>query len=74
MTNYISDLKKSLHRYEQNLQNEPRKGMIVYLDKSTPVLVQFSSNENFQQAKKITSRHGQSSCVRNVMDKGGRMQ
>jgi hypothetical protein len=48
--------------------------MMIYLDKTTPVLVQYSDNKSFQKAKAVSRRAGQSSCLRNVLDAGGRLQ
>jgi len=46
--------------------------MMVYLDKNTPILVQYADNKSFQKAKAVSKRAGQSSCLRNVLDNGGR--
>jgi len=48
--------------------------MMVYLDKSTPILVQYASADSFNHAKTITSRKGQQSCLRNVTPNGGKLQ
>jgi len=53
---------------------EKKKGMMVYLDKSTPVLVQYADKKSFNKAKSVSRRAGQSSCIRNVLDAGGRLQ
>ena len=50
------------------------KGMTVYLDKSTMQMQQFYDPKAFEYAKKVTARAGQSSCLRNVLDAGGRLQ
>ena len=66
-------MEKSIRRHEKELLQKPRKGMMVYLDKSTPILVQFTDGEAFDNAKKMTSRKGQQSCLRNVLDNGGKL-
>ena len=48
--------------------------MNVYLDKSTMEMQQFTDPSAFAHAKKVTARAGQSSCLRNVLDAGGRLQ
>ena len=74
MTDFIADMNVSIAKHEKELASQPRKGMMVYLDKSTPILVQYASEESFNQAKSMTSRKGQSSCLRNVLDGNGRLQ
>ena len=71
---FLADLKKSAILMEKEINSQPRKGMMVYLDKSTPIMVQYASVSSFNKAKSITSRKGQSSCLRNVIDGGGRLQ
>lgn len=74
MIDFIADMNASIAKHEKELASQPRKGMMVYLDKSTPILVQYASSDAFNKAKSITSRKGQSSCLRNVIDGGGRLQ
>ena len=74
MIDFIADMKASIAKHEKELASQPRKGMMVYLDKSTPILVQYASEDAFNKAKSVTSRNGQSSCLRNVLDAGGRLQ
>ena len=52
----------------------PYKGMNTYRDKSTMVMERFIDPKAFQYAKQVTARAGQSSCLRNVLDAGGRLQ
>jgi hypothetical protein len=73
MINFIADMNASIERHERELASKPRKGMMVYLDKSTPILVQFANDESFNNAKAISSRKGQQSCLRNVIDNGGKL-
>ena len=74
MIDFIADMNASIAKHEKELASQPRKGMMVYLDKSTPILVQYASSDSFNKAKSVTSRKGQSSCLRNVIDGGGRLQ
>ena len=67
-------MEESIARHEKQLNSQPRKGMMVYLDKNTPVLVQYSNDNDFNKAKKVSSRKGSQSCLRNVVDAGGRLQ
>ena len=73
MIDFIADMTASIQKHEKELASQPRKGMMVYLDKSTPILVQYASAESVNQAKSVTSRRGQQSCLRNVIDSGGRL-
>lgn len=50
---------------------EEYQGMNVYLDKSTMVMQRFKSKSAFKNAKAVTARKGQSSCLRNVTDNQG---
>jgi hypothetical protein len=59
---------------EKEANSIPRKGMNVYLDKSTMVMQQFTDPSAFSHAKQISSRKGQSSTLRNVLVGGGRLQ
>lgn len=47
---------------------EEYQGMNVYLDKSTMVMQKFKTKSAFKNAKAVTSRRGQGSCLRNVTD------
>jgi len=74
MIDFIADMNASIAKHEKELASQPRKGMMVYLDKSTPILVQYASADSFNHAKTITSRKGQQSCLRNVTPNGGKLQ
>jgi len=74
MTDFIADMKASHERWKNPKDSQPRKGMMVYLDKSTPILVQYTNEDSFNHAKTITSRKGQQSCLRNVTPNGGKLQ
>ena len=74
MIDFIADMNASIAKHEKELASQPRKAMMVYLDKSTPILVQYASAESFNKAKSMTSRKGQSSCLRNVLDGNGSLQ
>ena len=52
----------------------PYKGMNNYRDKSTMVMEKFIDPKAFEYAKQSTARKGQSSCLCNVLDAGGRLQ
>lgn len=71
---WIADVDLAIERHKQGLTSKKKKGMMVYIDKTTPVLVQYSDNKSFQKAKAVSRRAGQSSCLRNVLDAGGRLQ
>ena len=71
---WIADVDLAIERHKQGLTSEKKKGMMVYLDKSTPVLVQYADKKSFNKAKSVSKRAGQSSCLRNVLDAGGRLQ
>ena len=74
MIDFIADMNASIAKHEKELASKPRKGMMVYLDKSTPILVQYADEDSFSNAKRVSSRKGQSSCLRNVIVDGGRLQ
>lgn len=73
MNDFIADMEQSIAKHEKEMNSQPRKGMMVYLDKNTPILVQYANEDSFKQAKSVSSRKGQQSCLRNVLDKGGRI-
>jgi hypothetical protein len=73
MIDFIADMNASIEKHERELASKPRRGMMVYLDKSTPILVQFADEGSFDRAKAISSRKGQQSCLRNVLDNGGKL-
>tara|TARA_B100000035_G_scaffold41966_1_gene31455 strand:+ start:1889 stop:2113 length:225 start_codon:yes stop_codon:yes gene_type:complete len=74
MIDFIADMNASIAKHEREANSRPRKGMMIYLDKNTPVLVQYANDDDFNKAKSVTARKGQSSCLRNVIDGGGRLQ
>ena len=71
---FIDSINQSIANAEKIANSIPRKGMNVYLDKSTMQMQQFYDPDAFAHAKKVTARAGQSSCLRNVLDAGGRLQ
>ena len=67
----VIDIKKSI-------SNPPRvtekyKGTMIYDHKTSGTLQNMSPSE-YDGFKKVTSRKGQSSVLRNVLDAGGRLQ
>ena len=71
---FLDSINQSIANAEKIANSIPRKGMNVYLDKSTMVMQTFNDPSAFAHAKKVTARAGQSSCLRNVLDAGGRLQ
>lgn len=71
---FLESINQSIANGEKQVNSQPRKGMMVYLDKSTPIMVQYENQDSFNKAKSVSSRAGQSSCLRNVIDAGGRLQ
>ena len=71
---FLADIEQSIKSAEKIANSIPKKGLNVYLDKSTMVMQTFNDPSAFAHAKKVTSRAGQSSCLRNVLDAGGRLQ
>ena len=71
---FLADIQSSIAHGKKIANSIPRKGMNVYLDKSTMVMQTFNDPSAFAHAKKVTARAGQSSCLRNVLDAGGRLQ
>ena len=71
---FIADIQQSIKSAEKIANSIPKKGLNIYLDKSTMVMQQFTDPSAFDHAKKVTARAGQSSCLRNVLDAGGRLQ
>ena len=71
---FLADIEQSIKSAEKIANSIPKKGLNVYLDKSTMVMQTFSDPSAFAHAKKVTARAGQSSCLRNVLDAGGRLQ
>ena len=71
---FLASIENSIANAEKEANSIPRKGMNVYLDKSTMVMQQFVDPSAFSHAKQISSRKGQSSTLRNVLVGGGRLQ
>lgn len=71
---FLASIENSITNAEKEANSIPRKGMNVYLDKSTMIMQTFTDPSAFAHAKKVTARAGSSSCLRNVLDAGGRLQ
>ena len=71
---FLASIENSIANAEKEANSIPRKGMNVYLDKSTMVMQQFADPSAFSHAKQISSRKGQSSILRMQMDGAGRTQ
>ena len=71
---FLDSINQSIANAEKEANSIPRKGMNVYLDKSTMVMQQFTDPSACSHAKQVTARKGSSSCLRNVIDAGGRLQ
>ena len=71
---FLDSINQSIANAEKIANSIPKKGLNVYLDKSTMVMQTFSDPSAFEYAKKVTARAGQSSCLRNVLDAGGRLR
>jgi hypothetical protein len=71
---FLDSINQSIANAEKIANSIPKKGLNVYLDKSTMVMQTFNDPSAFEYAKKVTARAGQSSCLRNVLDAGGRLQ
>ena len=71
---FLASINESIANAEKIANSIPRKGMNVYLDKSTMVMQTFSDPSAFAHAKKATARKGQSSILRMQMDGAGRRQ
>ena len=71
---FLDSINQSIANAEKIANSIPKKGLNVYLDKSTMVMQTVSDPSAFEYAKKVTARAGQSSCLRNVLDAGGRLQ
>ena len=59
---FLADIQKSIANAEKIANSIPKKGLNVYLDKSTMVMQTFNDPSAFAHAKKVTARAGQSSC------------
>jgi hypothetical protein len=71
---FLADMQKSITNATKVANSIPRKGMNVYLDKSTMVMQTFNDPSAFANAKQATNRKGQSSILRMQMDGAGRTQ
>tara|TARA_B100001094_G_scaffold311993_1_gene348232 strand:+ start:1136 stop:1369 length:234 start_codon:yes stop_codon:yes gene_type:complete len=71
---FLDSINQSIKNAEKVANSIPRKGLNVYLDKSTMVMQTFTDPSAFAHAKKVTARKGSSSCLRNVIVDGGRLQ
>ena len=70
---FLADIANSITQAEKVANSIPRKGMNVYLDKSTMVMQTFNDPSAFANAKKVTTRAGQSSILRNAYGCSGQI-
>ena len=71
---FLDSINQSIASAEKMANSIPKKGLNVYLDKSTMVMQTFSDPSSFEYAKQATARKGQSSILRMQMDGAGRRQ
>lgn len=71
---FLNSINESIAHGEKITNSIPRKGLNIYLDKSTMVMQQFHDPSAFDKAKQSTARKGQSSILRMQMDGNGRRQ
>ena len=71
---FLASINESIANGEKIANSIPKKGLNVYLDKSTMVMQTFSDPSAFEYAKQATARKGQSSILRMQMDGAGRTQ
>ena len=71
---FIASMEQSKALGEKIANSIPKKGLNIYLDKSTMVMQQFADPSAFECAKQATARKGQSSILRMQMDGAGRRQ
>ena len=71
---FLASIEQSIKSAEKIANSIPKKGLNVYLDKSTMVMQTFNDPSAFAHAKKATARKGQSSILRMQMDGAGRRQ
>ena len=69
---FLASIEESKTIAEKIANSIPRKGLNIYLDKSTMVMQQFVDPSAFANAKQATARKGQSSILRMQMDGAGR--
>ena len=53
---FLESINQSIANAEKIANSIPRKGMNIYLDKSTMVMQQFRDPSAFDHAKKVTAR------------------
>ena len=71
---FIADMNQSIAIEEKKANSIPRRGLNIYLDKSTMVMQQYADPSAFDSAKQATARKGQTSILRMRMDGAGRTQ
>ena len=71
---FLASIEQSIASAEKIANSIPKKGLNIYLDKSTMVMQTFSDPSAFECAKQSTARKGQSSILRMQMDGAGRTQ
>ena len=71
---FLASIEQSIASAEKIANSIPKKGLNVYLDKSTMVMQQFVDPISFDKAKQATARKGQSSILRMQMDGNGTIQ
>lgn len=71
---FLNSINESIAHGAKMANSIPRKGLNVYLDKSTMVMQQFVDPSAFDKAKQATARKGQSSILRMQMDGNGTIQ
>ena len=71
---FLESINQSIANAEKIANSIPKKGLNVYLDKSTMVMQTFNDPSAFEYAKQATARKGQSSILRMQMDGAGRTQ
>ena len=71
---FLASIEQSIANAEKIANSIPKKGLNVYLDKSTMEMQVFNDPSAFEYAKQATARKGQSSILRMQMDGAGRTQ
>ena len=71
---FLASIQESIKSAEKIANSIPKKGLNVYLDKSTMVMQTFNDPSAFESCQESYCKKGQSSCLRNVLDGGGRTQ
>ena len=70
---FLNSINESIAHGEKIANSIPKKGLNVYLDKSTMVMQTFNDPNAFEYAKQSTARKGQSSILRMKMEGNGRL-